>query len=207
MIYPASRHIYLASRSSRRRELLKQIGVSFEVLLLREGSGRPADFDETPQPGEAPGDYACRVATEKAEAGWSRLAQRRLLRFPVLAADTTVAVDEQILGKPVDREQAVEFLQRLSGRTHQVHTAVAVRFESQTELALSTTEVQFRTLTDNEIRQYIATGEALDKAGAYAIQGRAAAFIQSIAGSYSGVVGLPLFETSGLLVRFGYAVV
>jgi septum formation protein len=206
-MYPGGRHIYLASRSSRRRELLKQIGISFEVLLLREGQGRPADFDETPQAGEQPSAYALRVAAEKADAGWSRLAQRRLLRFPVLSADTTVAIDEQILGKPADRDHAVAYLKRLSGRAHQVHTAVAVRFDNQVEVALSTTEVLFREVTDSELRQYVATGEPLDKAGAYAIQGRAAVFIRSISGSYSGVMGLPLFETSELLARFRYGVV
>jgi septum formation protein len=203
-VYPLDRHIYLASRSARRRELLKQIGVSFEVLLLREGAGRAADFDETPLPGEAPGEYVLRVAKAKADVGWARLAQRRLMRFPVLAADTTVGLAGEILGKPVDREEAAAFLKALSGKSHQVHTAVAVRFDTQIEVALSTTEVQFRELTDNEVRQYAASAEPLDKAGAYGIQGRAAVFIRSLSGSYSGVVGLPLFETSQLLARFGH---
>ena len=109
-MYPLDRHIYLASRSARRRELLKQIGVSFEVLLLREGVGRAADFDETPLPGETPADYVLRVAKAKAEVGWARLSQRRLMRFPVLSADTTVALDGRILGKPADREQAMVLL-------------------------------------------------------------------------------------------------
>lgn len=200
---PASRHVYLASRSSRRRELLKQIGVSFEILLLREGQGRPADFDETPLPGEAPVDYVQRVARAKVEAGWARLTQRRLLRFPVLSADTTVAVEGEILGKPADREQALGFLKRLSGKAHYVHTAVAVKFDQQIEVAVSSTAVEFRDLTEGEMRQYVASGEPLDKAGAYAIQGRGAVFIRSISGSYTGVVGLPLFETSQLLARLG----
>jgi nucleoside triphosphate pyrophosphatase len=204
---PATRHVYLASRSSRRRELLKQIGVSFEILLLREGQGRPADFDETPLPGEAPVDYVQRVARAKVEAGWARLTQRRLLRFPVLSADTTVAVDGEILGKPVDREQAVAFLRLLSGRAHEVHTAVAVRFDQQTEVAVSSTTVEFRDLTEGEMRQYVSSGEPLDKAGGYAIQGRGAVFIRSISGSYTGVVGLPLFETSQLLARLGHPAV
>jgi septum formation protein len=206
-VYPLDRHIYLASRSARRRELLKQIGVSFEVLLLREGVGRAADFDETPLPGETPADYVLRVAKAKAEVGWARLSQRRLMRFPVLSADTTVALDGRILGKPADREQAMVLLKELSGKTHYVHTAVAVQLDAQLEVALSTTEVQFRELADNEIRQYIASGEPLDKAGAYGIQGRAAVFIRSISGSYSGVVGLPLYETSLLLSRFGHPAV
>jgi septum formation protein len=200
---PGSRHVYLASRSSRRRELLKQIGVSFEILLLREGQGRPADFDETPLPGEAPAEYVQRVARAKVEAGWARLTQRRLLRFPVLSADTTVALDREILGKPADREQAIDFLKRLSGKAHHVHTAVAVKFDQQVEVAVSSTAVEFRALTEAEMRQYVASGEPLDKAGGYAIQGRGAVFIRSISGSYTGVVGLPLFETSQLLARLG----
>jgi septum formation protein len=206
-VQPALRHIYLASRSSRRRELLKQIGVSFEVLLLREGPQRAADFDETPLPDELPGDYVVRIAQTKAEAGWARLGQRRLMRFPVLSADTTVALDTQILGKPADREQAMAFLRQLSGKTHQVHSAVAVKFDNQMEVSLSTTEVQFRDLEEQEIRQYVTSGEPQDKAGGYAIQGRAAVFVRAIAGSYSGVMGLPLYETSRLLAKFGYPAV
>jgi septum formation protein len=206
-VHPVARHIYLASRSSRRRELLKQIGVSFEVLLLREGPQRAADFDETPLPNEVPSDYAVRIARSKAEAGWARLGQRRLMRFPVLSADTTVALDAQILGKPVDREQAMAFLRQLSGKTHQVHSAVAVKFDNQIEVSLSTTEVQFRDLEEQEIRQYVTSGEPRDKAGGYAIQGRAAVFVRAIAGSYSGVMGLPLYETSRLLAKFGYPAV
>jgi len=206
-VHPVARHIYLASRSSRRRELLKQIGVSFEVLLLREGPQRAVDFDETSLPEEMPSDYVVRIAKAKAEAGWARLGQRRLMRFPVLSADTTVALDTQILGKPADREQAIAFLRQLSGKTHQVHSAVAVKFDNQIEVSLSTTEVQFRDLEEQEIRQYVASGEPQDKAGAYAIQGRAAVFVRAIAGSYSGVMGLPLYETSRLLVKFGYAAV
>ncbi len=206
-MHPVARHIYLASRSSRRRELLKQIGVSFEVLLLREGPQRAADFDETPLPDEVPSDYVVRIAQAKAEAGWARLGQRRLMRFPVLSADTTVAIDTYILGKPADREQAMAFLRQLSGKTHQVHSAVAVKFDNQIEVSLSTTEVQFRDLEEQEIRQYVTSGEPQDKAGGYAIQGRAAVFVRAIAGSYSGVMGLPLYETSRLLAKFGYPAV
>jgi septum formation protein len=201
-VYNPPRHIYLASRSLRRRELLKQIGVSFEVLLLREGPGRAVDLDERPQADESPTDYVLRVARIKGELGWSRLSQRRLMRFPVLSADTAVVVDGAILGKPPDREQAVGFLKQLSGRMHQVHTAVAVVFDLRLEVTLSSTEVVFRDLGEDEIRAYVTTGEPLDKAGAYAIQGRAAAFIRSISGSYSGVMGLPLYETSQLLAKF-----
>jgi septum formation protein len=203
-VQPALRHIYLASRSSRRRELLKQIGVSFEVLLLREGPHRTADFDETPVAGEPPRDYVLRLAEAKVEAGWARLGQRRLMRYPVLSGDTTVALGDQILGKPVDREEAVSFLRQLSGKTHQVHSAIAVKFDNRLEVAVSTTDVQFREMEDHEIRQYVNGGEPLDKAGGYAIQGRAAVFVVSIAGSYSGVMGLPLYETSQILAKFGY---
>ena len=200
---PIDRHIYLASRSSRRRELLKQIGVGFEVLLLRQGSQREADFDETPLADEAPVDYVTRVAQQKVQAGWVRLSQRRLMRFPVLSADTTVAIDQTIMGKPADRDQAAEFLRQLSGKAHYVHTAVAVQFETRVELAVSSTEVLFRDLDDQEIRNYTTGGEAMDKAGGYAIQGKAAVFIRAISGSYSGVMGLPLYETSQLLAKFG----
>ena len=203
---PPHRHIYLASRSLRRRELLKQIGVSFEVLLLREAPGRSADFDESPRAGEAPVAYVQRIAEAKAHAAWTRLIQRRLLRRPVLAADTTVTVDGDILGKPADAEEAARFLNRLSGRSHVVHTAVALGLDSRVEVRVSSTEVQLRTLAEEEIQQYVATNEPMDKAGAYAIQGRAAVFVRSISGSYSGVMGLPLFETSELLVRFGLRV-
>jgi septum formation protein len=197
------RHIYLASRSARRRDILKQMGVSFEMLLLREGPGREAEFDETPESKEDPAAYATRIARLKAEAGWTRLEQRRLLRYPVLAADTTVALGEDILGKPADREDAVAMLKHLSGTTHFVHSAVAVKYNDRLEEALSTTEVRIRPLEDDEIRRYVATGEPFDKAGAYGIQGRASIFIERIAGSYSGVVGLPIYDTARLLASFG----
>ncbi|NIO39686.1 MAG: septum formation inhibitor Maf [Burkholderiales bacterium] len=197
------KHVYLASRSARRRDILKQMGVSFEMLLLREGPEREADFDEAVLPSEDPANYACRIARLKAEAGWARLEQRRLLRYPVLAADTTVAIGENILGKPTDREDAVAMLKRLSGTTHYVHSAVAVKYNDRLEEALSTTEVRMRVLEDDEIRRYVATGEPFDKAGAYGIQGRAGIFIEHISGSYSGVVGLPIYDTARLLASFG----
>ncbi len=197
------RHIYLASRSARRRELLKQMGVSFEMLLLREGPGRDADFDETPRPGEAPRDYTERVARVKADAGWLRLEQRRLMRHPVLAADTTVAIGNEILGKPADRDDAVAMLKRLSGTTHVVYSSVAVKYNDRLEEAMSETQVRLRELSDDEIRRYVATGEPFDKSGAYAIQGKASLFVEHIAGSYTGVVGLPVFETAQLLASFG----
>lgn len=198
------KHIYLASRSARRRDLLKQMGVNFEMLLLREGPGRSADFDEAQLPGEAPRDYVVRVSRLKADAGWLRLEQRRLMRHPVLAADTTVALGNAILAKPADREDAVAMLKQLSGSVHHVYTAVAVKFYDTLKEALSVTEVRFRALTDDEIRRYVASGDPLDKAGAYGIQGKASMFIESISGSYTGVVGLPMFETAQLLGQFGF---
>jgi nucleoside triphosphate pyrophosphatase len=202
------RRIYLASRSPRRRELLKQIGVNFELLLLREDPVRGPDVDESPQPGEAPDDFVRRVALAKAEAGWLRVIERKLPRlhqpFPLLAADTAVVLGNRILGKPAGVEQAAAMLRELSGRTHQVMTAVAVVFDNQVELRVSVSSVKLASLSAQNIRQYIATGEPLDKAGAYAIQGRAASFVERIEGSYSGVVGLPLCETAELLRQFGY---
>jgi septum formation protein len=198
------KHIYLASRSARRRDLLKQMGVNFEMLLLREGAGRDADFNESEVPGETPREYVIRVAHLKAEAGWLRLEQRRLMRHPVLAADTTVALGDTILAKPVNREDAVAMLKQLSGTVHHVYTAVAIKFYDSLKEALSVTEVRFRELSDDEIRRFVATGEPLDKAGAYGIQGKASMFIETINGSYTGVVGLPIFETARLLGHFGF---
>jgi len=198
------KHIYLASRSARRRDLLKQMGVNFEMLLLREGPGRSADFDEAQLPSETPRDYVVRVARLKADAGWLRLEQRRLMRHPVLAADTTVALGNSILAKPTDREDAVAMLKQLSGSMHHVYTAVAVKFYDSIKETLSVTEVRIRELSDDEIRRYVASGDPLDKAGAYGIQGKASMFIESINGSYSGVVGLPMFETAQLLGNFGF---
>jgi septum formation protein len=195
--------VYLASRSPRRRELLRQIGAHFELLLLREHPGRGEDVDETPAPGEAPADYVLRVACAKAEAGWQRLMQRRIPRFPVLTADTTVAVDSEIIGKPRDARDAAEILRRLSGRSHEVFTAVALAYDEHVESRLSASSVRFRPLSEDDIRRYVASGEPMDKAGAYGIQGRAAAFAAEISGSYSGIMGLPLFETAELLRRFG----
>jgi septum formation protein len=180
------------------------MGVNFEMLLLREGVGREADFDETPRPGEEPRQYTLRIARQKAEAGWMRLEQRRLMRHPVLAADTTVALGNDILGKPKDREDAVAMLKRLSGTSHFVYSAVAVQFNDRLEDAVSSTEVRFKQLSDDEIRRYVATGEPFDKAGGYGIQGKGAMFVEHIVGSYTGVVGLPVFETARLLAGFGY---
>ena len=204
------RRVYLASRSPRRRELLKQIGIEFELLLLREGPTRQADVDETPHAGETPEAFAERIARAKAEAGMRYLFQRRLPRmypvYPLVAADTVVALDGAVIGKPQSSAHAAEILRRLSGRTHQVYTGVAVAFEERLESALSASQVTFRALSDEEIAAYVATGEPMDKAGAYGIQGLGAVFATELRGSYSGVVGLPLYETSMLLKRLGYGI-
>jgi septum formation protein len=199
MIGPLERGIYLASRSPRRRELLSQIGVRYHLLLFRSRPGSPPDVDETVLDGEAPDAYVERVARAKAEAGWKLLRLRNLPLAPVLAADTTVALGGAILGKPADRQQAAQMLERLSGQRHEVLSAVALTRDDWLECLLSRSEVQFKKLSAEEIAQYTASGECDDKAGAYAIQGRAARFITELRGSYSGVMGLPLYETAQLL--------
>jgi septum formation protein len=195
--------IYLASRSPRRRDLLKQVGVPFELLLLREDLRRGVDVDETPLADESAGVYVLRIAKAKAEMAVRQIAYRNLPQRPVLAADTTVVFDGEIIGKPEDAEHAGRMLRALSGREHQVLTAVAVALREQIETQISVSSVWFRELTDVEVRRYCASGEPLDKAGAYGIQGRAGAFVTRIAGSYSGIMGLPLAETVELLQRFG----
>jgi septum formation protein len=198
---PLLPRVYLASRSPRRRELLKQIGVHFEVLLFREHGLRGRDMDESPQAGESPDAYVQRVAREKAETGWLRVMQRNLPRLPVLAADTTVCIGERIFGKPANRADAINTLRELSGREHRVLSAVALCYENELDMILNENIVRFRELTDPEIEYYVDTGEPVDKAGGYAIQGRAAAFIPEIVGSVTGVMGLPLYETANLLRR------
>lgn len=198
--------IYLASRSPRRRELLTQIGVGFDLLLLRDDAARGMDVDETPLSGENPHDYVLRVSHAKAEVGLQRVQQRRLPIFPILAADTAVVLDDKIMGKPANRDEAIEMLLALSGRRHEVFTAVTVANAKKIEQKVSISVVQFGKLTDQVARHYAMTGEPFDKAGAYAIQGHAAAFIEKIEGSYSGVMGLPLYETTELLGSFGIEV-
>lgn len=196
--------IYLASQSPRRRELLKQIGINFEMLLLRSDPRRNPDVDETPHAGEQPESYVQRVCQAKAEAGYAALRLRNLPPFPVLAADTTVTLDGKIFGKPENVEQAAAMLRQLSGREHQVLSAVAVAMGEQVEVVLSTSTVRFAPLTEDRIHRYLLNREYTDKAGGYAIQGHAGAFIEHISGSYSGVMGLPLFETVQLLQHFNY---
>ena len=200
-MFPHGTRVYLASRSPRRRELLRQIGVGFEMLVLRDHRDRGPDVDETPQPGELPDHYVRRVCSLKAEAGWRRLTERRLPALPVLAADTTVCLGNEIFGKPTDAADAQRMLAALSGREHRVLTAVALQFGARTEMACSESFVRFRELSTEEIRAYVAGGESMDKAGGYGIQGYAAAFIPEIRGSYTGIMGLPLFETATLLER------
>ena len=197
MTTPFHRSIYLASRSPRRRELLAQFGVPFHLLMFRTRPDSGPELNEDPHPGEAPGDYVLRIAREKAVSGWSRMLQRRLPPAPVLAADTTVALEDRIFGKPGDQSEAEQILAALSGKRHEVLTALALKYGDHLET------VQFREISPQEIRDYVATGECNDKAGAYAIQGRAAMFVREIRGSHSGIVGLPLYETAQLLQTLG----
>ncbi|OHC71619.1 MAG: septum formation protein Maf [Rhodocyclales bacterium GWA2_65_20] len=198
--------IYLASKSPRRRELLTQIGVRFDLMLFRAAPREDAATDETPLPGEAPEAYARRVAGAKARHAAELIALRRLAVRPVLAADTTLDVDGDIVGKPADETDAAAILHRLSGRSHRVITAVALAHANVVECLASVSEVRFRQLDSEEIRRYAISGEPMDKAGAYGIQGRAAMFIEEIRGSHSGIVGLPLCETALLLRRAGYPI-
>jgi septum formation protein len=199
--------IYLASRSPRRRELLAQIGVRHEPLLFREGSRADAQVHEDPHPGEHPDDYVRRVTQLKADSAWERVLMRRgIMRKPILAADTTVVLGTQILGKPADAADAARILRLLSGTRHRVLTAVALRHEDRFSLKVSESFVTFVPLEEARIQAYIVTGEPFDKAGAYGIQGRAGAFVSHLEGSYTGVMGLPLHETVELLREFGVAV-
>ncbi len=189
---PVKPFVYLASASPRRQELLAQLGVRFEVL--------PVAVDEEAQPGEGAADLVCRLAAAKALAG---VALRQDPRIPVVAADTSVALGAELFAKPLDEADAARILSRLSGRTHSVFTAVAVADGQRERVELSCSEVTFRALAPQEMAAYWRTGEPADKAGAYAIQGRGAQFISHLRGSYSGVMGLPLFETARLLTQFG----
>ncbi len=196
--------LYLASRSPRRRELLTQIGVQFDTIIFRNPPREDPEIDESVHPGEAPLAYVHRVASAKAEHGWRIVKWRKLWAQPVLAADTTIELDGEIIGKPLDPLDARRILQRLSGQTHRVLTAVAVAFEGRTESVVSVSEVKFGAIAEDEIERYVASGEPMDKAGAYGIQGHAGLFIAQLSGSYTGVMGLPLFETGQLLRRFDF---
>lgn len=187
--------IYLASASPRRSALLRQIFVPHQILI--------PNIDESELPDEPPGDYVQRIARAKAERIWSRLDSEQLR--PVLAADTTVALGKEMFGKPRDRADGLAMLRRLSGRTHQVYTAVALCHANGTIDALSVSDVTFRDLSESDCQAYWNSGEPHDKAGGYAVQGLAAAFITRIGGSYSGVMGLPLAETAQLLRVVGWS--
>ena len=185
--------LYLASASPRRRDLLRQIGIEPEIV--------PADVDETRLAGEVPRAYVDRLARLKAETAWRALAEHR--RSAVLAADTAVVLGSEIFGKPADRDAALDMLARLSGRTHEVITGVALKTARHLDLRVNVSRVTFRPLQREACEAYWRTGEPCDKAGGYAVQGRAAVFISELAGSFSGVMGLPLYETAELLRAAG----
>lgn len=197
--------IYLASQSPRRRELLKQIGVDFVPLILRSSPGRQ-DVIETPYANEAAVDFALRMAIEKSQCGRKVAGLRKLTTLPVIGADTVVDLDNEILGKPRDRDHAESMLHSLSGRTHWVHTGVAMSRGEEFRSLVSSSKVTFAPLSKEVVQHYLETGEYLDKAGAYGIQGRAGLFVSHIEGSYTGIMGLPLHET-GLLLNWAGVVI
>lgn len=196
--------LYLASRSPRRRELLNQIGIDFDTVVFRDGTRADSETDETPLPGESPVAYVERVARSKAIHGLKIVEERKLPMRPILSADTTLEFNGSIIGKPVDRADAAAILRRLSGQTHRVLTGVAINHMGHTEYLLSTSEVSFREIDDEEIRHYVMSGEPMDKAGAYGIQGRAGLFVKHLSGSFTGVMGLPVCETCELLKKLGF---
>ena len=193
--------IYLASQSPRRSQLLDQIGVSHQLLLA--GPDEDAESLEDVRGGEPPARYVARVTDLKLDAAVQRLKRQGLAGAPVLCADTTVCLGRTILGKPVDAADAVRILQRLSGQSHRVLTAVAIQKGTKRVTAISESWVRFAPMTMAQIKAYVDSGEPMGKAGAYGVQGRAAAHIEQIRGSYSGIMGLPLFETAALLRALG----
>ncbi len=192
-----NQQIYLASASPRRHELLNQMGIAHEILRVPSPPGE----DEPQLPNEAPASYVRRTAREKAERAVAHLAASGLVIRPILTADTTVIMGSRILAKAHSEEDVCQALAAMSGRTHEVHTAIVVAWQGRLYEDVSITKVIMKSLTEAEIRWYAASGEGLGKAGAYGIQGLASAFIETISGSYSGVMGLPLFETCRLLAR------
>ena len=196
--------LYLASRSPRRRGLLHQMGIDFDTLIFRDAGRADFEIDETPHAGEPPVAYVERVARAKALHGRKIVNERKLPQRPILSADTTLEFAGEIIGKPVDAADASAILRRLSGQAHLVLTGVAVDHLGRTEFVLSTSTVRFRVLEEDEIRHYVLSGEPMDKAGAYGIQGRAGLFVEHLAGSYTGVMGLPVCETGELLKGFGW---
>jgi septum formation protein len=193
--------VYLASQSPRRQALLDQIGVSYKVLLPSDPEA--AEALEAVLPQESALRYVKRVTRLKVQAAMRQIHQQSLPFAPVLCADTTVVVDGQILGKPANARQATDMLRLLSGKAHQVLTAVAIGHNQDIQLALSRSRVKFAPMTAADIQDYVASEEPMGKAGAYAIQGRASAFISHVSGSYSGIMGLPLYETTLLLKQIG----
>lgn len=201
---PGENMIYLASKSPRRQELLDQIAIRFEVLDVPAQDPVHADMvNETVLTGEKAHDYVLRLAREKAEYAWQFLVASNRIKYPVLAADTTVVIDGTIIGKPGSKDEAFEMLRTLSGRTHQVLTGVAVKYNEHLFQSVQTSDVTFATMSPENIKAYIDTGEPFDKAGGYGIQGLAGKFVSHIQGSYSGIMGLPLYETSILLRKAG----
>jgi len=194
--------VYLASQSPRRRQLLEQIGVRHE-LLLADAAEEDAEALEAERRGELPLAYVRRVTQAKLDAAQARLQRRGLPAAPVLCSDTTVALGRRIYGKPLDAADAADTLRQLSGRTHRVITAVAVGLGQVQRLAVSESRVSFAEIDEAALERYVAGGEPFGKAGAYAIQGAASVWVSRIAGSYSGIMGLPLYETAQLLRAFG----
>ncbi|TAM87377.1 MAG: septum formation inhibitor Maf [Candidimonas sp.] len=191
--------LYLASASPRRHEILTLMGIDHQVLRVPP----PPGDDEPRRPGEAPADYVTRTAREKAVRAVQWIARQHLPVLPILGADTTVILGDRILGKPLDRADAANTLRALSGREHEVRTAVVLLHAGHAYEETCVTRVRFRTLTDGEIEDYCDSGEPLDKAGGYAIQGRAGRFVSHLEGSFTGVMGLPMYETDRLLVHSG----
>ena len=190
--------LYLASGSPRRKELLAQTGVIFERIA--------APIDETPLANENPRDYVLRMAVEKAESGWRHLEEMGLVLKPVLASDTSVVLADEILGKPLDEANAAAMLRKLSGQTHEVLTSLALRDVNGVETRLSVSRVTFAELTEAQIATYVASGEPMDKAGAYGIQGLGGVFVAHLDGSFTGVMGLPLHDTAALLAKHGLGI-
>ena len=199
-----SKFIYLASQSPRRRQLLEQLGVSYELLLPE--ADEDAESLEVVLPKEAPLAYVKRVTDLKLDAALKRLKSRGLPAAPILCSDTTVALGRTILGKPEDAKDAERMLSALAGQTHRVLTAVSMGTLRKREQTLCVSRVTFSSMSPRQIQAYVASGEPLGRAGAYAVQGRAAAFISHMSGSYSGIMGLPMFETAALLRFFGFKV-
>jgi septum formation protein len=196
-----SDYIYLASQSPRRSQLLDQIGVAHQLLLAEPDED--AESLEAVRGAEAPARYVARVTALKLDAALQRMKRQGLPPAPVLCADTTVCLGREILGKPTDEVDAVRILQRLAGQPHRVLTAVAAQKGNQRVAAVSASWVRFAPMSPAQIKAYVATGESMGKAGAYGVQGRAAAYIEQMRGSYSGIMGLPLFETAALLRSLG----